>query len=195
MMMKRKKLYAFASSQSVRDIDTKAWHYHTRGCCCCYYHTPSLTIKVLFVTQWGVLDHHIVMIIRHRNSNSWVHLKYRSRSWSWEWMNQIKHTHQGLMCLMESPPFTDMGASVAHPFFLLQFMGYQWNKPLRKKVPNFLSVSQIWFNTSSVSRSTTSFSLCLCISGDQFFDQCGSWSWAPIGENQISSPNTRWSNW
>ncbi len=91
MMMKGKKLYAFASLLSVRDIHTKVWLYHTRGCCC--YHTPSLTIKVLFVTQWGVLDHHIVMIIRNRNSNSWVHLKYRSRSWSWEWITQIKHTH------------------------------------------------------------------------------------------------------
>jgi hypothetical protein len=79
-----KKLYAFASLLSVRDIHTKVWLYHTRGCCWCYYHTPSLTIKVLFVTQWGVLDHNIVMIIRNRNSNSWVHLEYRSRSWSWE---------------------------------------------------------------------------------------------------------------
>jgi hypothetical protein len=73
MMMKGKKLYAFASLLSVRDIHTKVWLYHTRGCCC--YHTPSLTIKVLFVTQWGVLDHHIVMIIRNRNSNSWGSLE------------------------------------------------------------------------------------------------------------------------
>jgi hypothetical protein len=93
MMMKGQKLHAFASLQSVRDIHTKVWHYHTRGCCCSCYHTPSLTIKVLFVTQWSVLDHHIVKIIRNRNSNSWVHLKYRSRSWSWESINQIKHTH------------------------------------------------------------------------------------------------------